>query len=70
MGVWRPGRDVDVVASSGVAPLEAVAALSEYLLGPGQDVEGLGVIVAVDGNHGPRRDDATHHAQPVVWLVR
>ena len=70
VGVWRPGRHVDVVAGAGVGPLEAVGALSEYLLGPGEDVEGLGVVVAVDGNHDPGRDDATHHRKPVVGLVR
>jgi hypothetical protein len=70
VGVWRPGRDVDVVAGAGVVPLEAVGTLSEYLLGAGQEVEGLGVIVAANGNHGPGRDDATHHAQPVVSLAR
>ena len=70
VGVWRPGRDVDVVAGAGVVPLEAVATLGEDLLGAGQDVEGLGVVVAVDGNHHPGWDDAPHDAQPVVRLVR
>src|SRR5262249_14937720 len=55
----------DVVAGVCVAPLQAVLALNEHLLGAGQNEEVLGVRMAVQRHELARWHGATQHAELV-----
>ncbi len=63
MRVRDVARHPNVLSGLSIAPLKAAADLDKYLVAARQDVEILEVVVTVERDHHPGRDDRAHDAQ-------
>jgi hypothetical protein len=67
MGVHRARRDADVVPGLGVDPLKPAGLMGEDLVGTGEKVEVLGILMAMQWHYYSRRNYPAQNAWPAVF---